>query len=234
MKIKKTLLSILAIMALGQSAQAGGGDDPLLTMLKLDQFEIRNNDENLRVWEGSFWVGHDINKLYVYSTGEATKNGLESSQNEFVYSRAIAPFWDAQVGLTYDKNANASRTWAELAIAGLAPYWFELDFTGYVGEEGRTALNIEAEYELLITQRLILQPRLEADLYGKDDPGRGIGPGLSSASAGIRLRYEIRREFAPYVGVEWAGSYGDTADYARAAGLDSSEVRAVAGLRFWF
>ncbi|HHL45820.1 MAG TPA: copper resistance protein B, partial [Gammaproteobacteria bacterium] len=124
--------------------------------------------------------------------------------------------------------------WLAFGVQGLAPYWFELDLTGYVGEEGRSAFSVEAEYELLITQRLILQPRLEADIYGKDDRERGIGSGLSTASAGIRLRYEIRREFAPYVGVEWAGSYGGTADYARAAGQSTDESRMVAGVRFWF
>ncbi len=229
MKLKNTLLSILAIIALGQTAYAGGGDDPLLTMLKLDQFEIRNASENLQVWEGSFWIGHDINKLYVYSTGESTKNGLESSQNELVYSRAIAPFWDAQAGLSYDKNANASRTWAQLAIAGLAPYYFETRAALLFNNEGNIGLRLDTEYDALLTQKLILTPSFEADFYTKDDPQMQTGSGLANVEAGLRLRYEIVREVAPYVGVVWEKTFGNTADYNPV-----NETNFVAGVKFWF
>jgi copper resistance protein B len=109
-----------------------------------------------------------------------------------------------------------------------------VDATIYVGEEGRAALNIEAEYELLLTQKLILQPRIEADFYSKRDAERSLGAGLSNLAIGLRLRYEICREFAPYVGVEWVNQYGSTADYARDAGVDTKETLAVAGVRFWF
>jgi len=227
--IKKLSISMLILLGLGQTAQAGGGDDPLLTMLKLDQFEIRNADENLGVWEGSFWIGHDINKLYLYSTGERTKNGLESSQNELVYSRAIAPFWDAQAGLVYDKNANASRTWAEVAIAGLAPYWFETRAALLFNNEGNVGLRVDAEYDALLTQKLILTPSLEADFYTKDDPQMQTGSGLSNIEAGLRLRYEIVREVAPYVGVVWEKTFGNTADYN-----PLNETNFVVGVKFWF
>ncbi len=119
-------------------------------------------------------------------------------------------------------------------VQGLAPYWFELDATGYIGEGGRIALNLETEYELLLTQKWILQPRNEADFHGNEDRELGIGSGLSGIAAGIRLRYEIRREFAPYLSVEWSETFGDTKDLARAAGEDTSEIRLVAGVRFWF
>ncbi len=109
-----------------------------------------------------------------------------------------------------------------------------MELTGYLGEGGRTALRLDTEYELLFTQKLILQPRIEANAYGKDDAGRGLGSGLSDLTAGVRLRYEIRREFAPYVGVEWGRRFGETGDLARAAGEDASETAFVAGLRFWF
>ncbi|MBT8128902.1 MAG: copper resistance protein B, partial [Gammaproteobacteria bacterium] len=126
------------------------------------------------------------------------------------------------------------RAWLAFGVQGLAPYWFELDAAAYIGEAGRTAFTLEAEYELLLTQKLILQPRIETNWYGKRDAARGLGDGLSDLSAGLRLRYEIRREFAPYLGVEWARKFGETEDFARAAGLDPDETRFVAGLRFWF
>ena len=117
---------------------------------------------------------------------------------------------------------------------GLAPYWFELEATAYLGESGRTAMRLDASYELLLTQKLILQPRIEANFYGKDDRARGLGSGLSDLSSQLRLRYEIRREFAPYIGIEWSRKFGDTEDLARAAGEDPSDVRIIAGLRYWF
>ena len=119
-------------------------------------------------------------------------------------------------------------------VQGLAPYWFELDVTAYVGDDGRTSLSAEAEYELLLTQKLILQPRAELNLYGKNDAENGLGSGLSDLAVGLRLRYEFSRQFAPYIGVEWTDTYGDTADYRRAAGQDTSGTQFVAGLRFWF
>jgi len=121
-----------------------------------------------------------------------------------------------------------------LRRTGLAPYWFELDAAAYLGAGGRTALRFEAEYELLITQRLILQPRIELNAYGKSDPDRGIGSGLSDVAAGLRLRYEITRQFAPYIGVEWVSRYGETKDLLREAGGRGSDTRLVAGVRFWF
>ena len=116
----------------------------------------------------------------------------------------------------------------------VAPYWFEIDVTAYVGNDSRTALSFMVEYELLITQKLVLQPRIETNLYGQDDPSRGIGSGISDMTAGIRLRYEIKREFAPYIGVEYTSKYGNAANIALAAGASVNDTRFVAGLRFWY
>ena len=113
-------------------------------------------------------------------------------------------------------------------------HWFEIDATGYLSDAGHTALRLSAEYPLLLTQRLILQPRLETNVYGKGDDKRELGGGLSDLAVGIRLRYEIRREFAPYFGIEWAGKYGGTANNARTAGEATEETRWVVGVRFWF
>ena len=225
----KKILSLVSILALGQQMHAAEGDDPLRTMLLMDRLEVLNNNENTRVWEGSFYIGYDIDKLYLYSDGEATADGLESSQSELVYSRAIAPFWDAQVGLAYDKNADASKTWASFAIAGLAPYWFETRAALLVNGDGNVGLRLDAEYEALITQKLILTPSLEADFYTKDDAELAIGSGLSSIEAGLRLRYEFVREFAPYIGVTWEKTFGNTRDFNPV-----NETNFLVGVRFWF
>ncbi len=216
-------------MGLTQTVHADMEDDPLLTMFVMDRFEVLDNSENTRVWEGSFWIGYDLNKLYLYSDGEATADGLETSQNELVYSRAIAPFWDAQIGLVYDKNADASRTWGEVAISGLAPYYFETRAALLFNTEGNIGLRLDAEYEILFTQKLILTPSLEADFYTKDDPKMSLGSGLSNIEAGLRLRYEIRREFAPYIGITWEKTFGNTRDFN-----PIDETNFLVGVRFWF
>ena len=227
--MQKLLLSVLLGIGLAQNIYADMDDNPLNTMFLMDRFEVLNNDENTRVWEGSFWIGYDLNKLYLYSEGEATADGLESSQNELVYSRAIAPFWDAQIGLAYDKNANASKTWAEVAISGLAPYYFETRAALLLNGDGNVGLRLDAEYEALFTQKLILTPSLEADFYTKDDASLQIGSGLSNIEAGLRLRYEIRREFAPYIGVTWEKTFGNTRDFN-----PINETNFLVGVRFWF
>jgi len=227
--MQKLLIKLMALSLLAQILHAGGADDPLRTMLLMDKFEVLNNDEKSKEWEGSFYLGYDIDKLYLYSTGVATTDGLETSENELVYSRAIAPFWDIQAGVAYDKNANASRTWAEVAIAGLAPYYFETRAALLVNNEGNVGLRLESEYEILFTQKLILTPSLEADFYTKDDSLMRLGSGLSSIDAGLRLRYEFIREFAPYIGLNWEKNFGNTAKYN-----PLNETSLLVGLRFWF
>jgi copper resistance protein B len=119
-------------------------------------------------------------------------------------------------------------------VKGLAPYWFEVDATAYVGPSGRTALGLKAKYDILLTQKLYLQPSVEVNFYGKDDKHWGIGSGLSDGTAGLRLKYEVTRQFVPYVGVEWSSKFGKTADYARTEGDSKQETRFVAGLSFRF
>jgi len=229
MNLKKSLLFAGGLLLAGQTLQAAGADDPIRTMLLMDKFEVLNNDDNSREWEGSFYVGYDLDKLYIYSQGAATSDGLEWSQNEFVYSRAIAPFWDVQAGVAYDKKSDASKTWGEIAIAGLAPYFFEARAALLFNIDGNVGVRLEAEYEALITQKLILTPSLEADFYSKDDPVMQRGSGLSVMGAGLRLRYEIVREFAPYIGVIWEKTFGNTRDYN-----PIDETALLAGIRFWF
>jgi copper resistance protein B len=137
-------------------------------------------------------------------------------------------------GIRQDIRPGPSRTWAAIGLQGLAPYWFDVEATAYIGESGRTHVRLESEYELLLTNRVILQPRAELNVYGKSDPEYGIGAGLSSMDVGFRLRYEWRREVAPYVGVIWTRKFFDTVDLAEAAGAGEDDVRLAVGLRLWF
>ena len=167
------------------------------------------------------------------SEGERIAGDLDA-RSELLWDHVAARWWSLQAGIRHDLGEGPSRTWAAFGVQGLAPYWFEVEATAYVGEQGRTAARFSAEYELLITQRLVLQPRFEVSFFGKSDPRNGIGSGLADTDIDLRLRYEFRREFAPYVGVTWTHSYGTTADLARVSGRDTDDLQVVAGLRVWF
>ncbi len=179
------------------------------------------------------WYGGDLNKFWWKLEGEHSQGTLEDYRAEALWSHAVSAYWDTQLGVRHDGGEGPGRDWAAFGVQGLAPYWFELSATAYVGQGGRTAARLEAEYEILFTQRLILQPKVEVNAYGKDDPARGIGSGLSDASFGLRLRYEVRRRFAPYIGVEWQRRLGATADYARQANKSASDRQFVVGIRIW-
>lgn len=210
-------------------------DELNFASLLVDRLEAINATDNKSLtYDLQFWYGRDYDRLVIKSEGDYDNNELEETSTEVLWSHALAPYWNSQLGVRYDSADNNNQTWLGFGVQGLAPYWFELDMTGYIGEEGRTAFNLEAEYEILITQKLILQPRMELDIIGKDEKELGIGSGLSNASAGIRLRYEIRREIAPYVGAQWVSKLGKTADYAKENNIDTSESQIVAGIRFWF
>ena len=187
-----------------------------------------------QAWEAQGWVGSDLNRLWLRSEGERVDSHTESADLEALYGRSVSPWWDVVAGIRHDFKPGDSQTWAAFGVQGLAPYKFEFQATAYVGQSGRTALNLEAEYELLLTNRLILQPLVEVDVYGKDDPQRGIGSGLSSVEAGLRLRYEFTRRFAPYIGVVHERSFGDTADFRTGEGEGTRDTRWVAGVRAWF
>ncbi len=231
------LAAVLVITGLSYSAmgQAAVSDDPLLVMGVLDQFEWRDaSDGDTLSWDAQGWLGKDLNKLWFKTDGERVDGETEDAELQFLYSKAFAKYWDFQVGVRQDFEPSPSRTWAAIGVQGLAPYFFETDIAFFVGESGRTALRFESEYEFLITQRLILTPDIEVNFYGKNDENIGVGSGLSDAEIGLRLRYEIRREFAPYFGVNWTKVFGNTADFARINGQDISDLQLVVGLRGWF
>ena len=205
-------------------------------MIMLDRTEVQFSDnEETGVWDANAWYGGDINKVWLKTEGEYSfeENDFEDAEVQLLWSRAVSRFFDLQTGIRYDLEPEGLAQ-AVLGVQGLAPYWFEVDAAAFLSEEGDLTADIEAEYDLRLTQRLILQPRLAATLSAQDVPERALGSGLTDLQLGLRLRYEIRREFAPYLGVEYHSAFGGTADYIDAAGGDPDEVRFLAGLRSWF
>ena len=194
-----------------------------------------NTQADAGVFDFQAWYGTTFDRLVIKTEGDISAGKLEENSTDILWSHALSAYWDTQMGIRLDYyQTGKNRQWLAFGLQGLAPYWFELDMTAYIGEQGNTALTFEAEYELLLTQKLIVQPRAELTLYGKNDIENGLGSGLSSSAIGFRVRYEFTRQFAPYVGVEWTHKFGSTADYAKLAGQSSSETEFVAGVKFWF
>ena len=200
-----------------------------------NELEGRWNGSNTEFrWEGQGWVGTDYDKLWIKSEGTFTNGAVDDGQQQFLYDRAITTYFDLQGGLRSDIDSRPTRNWAALGIQGLAPYFFDLEVTGFVSGEGHLAAKLEASYDLLITHRLILQPQVEFNVYSKADPARLIGVGFSDIDTGLRLRYEFDRKFAPYIGVVYQGTFGQTANFARQAGESTGSVRFAFGVRVWF
>lgn len=209
-------------------------DDASFAMVLFDELEWREEDRrDAAHLDVEAWYGTDYNKAWVRTEGNWIDGDYEGLA-ELFWDRVVGRWWHTQVGMRHDFGVGPSRQWLGVGVQGLAPHWFEVEATVYVGEQGRTALRFSGGYEVFITQRLILQPKIEFDVYGKDDRENEVASGLADSEIGLRLRYEIRREIAPYFGVVWTRTYGDTADFARAAGHDTNDVRLVAGLRMWF
>lgn len=210
------------------------GDEDKFGSLLIDRLEsVRTRDNSSTAYDLQARFGRDYDRAVLKAEGDVVGGKLHA-RTELLWGHALATFWDTQLGARYDSGGGPDRRWLAFGVQGLAPYWFNVEATAYAGEQGRSAFRFAAEYELLLTQKLILQPRVEANFYGKRDAARALGSGLSDLSTGVRLRYEIRREFAPYIGVERAAKFGGTADYARAAGEDPKVTRFVAGVRFWY
>ncbi|AUS42232.1 copper resistance protein CopB [Ralstonia solanacearum] len=222
--------------ALGDTRHLMMADEHRFASVLVERLEwAHGNGTNATAYDAQAWFGTSYDKLVIKAEGDIHKGRVEEARTELLWGHAIAPFWDTQLGLRNDAGTGRpGRNWAAFGVQGLAPYWFHLEATAYVGDSGRTALRLSSEYELLLTQRLILQPRLEASFYGKRDPALEIGSGLSSGTLGLRLRYEFSRQFAPYVGVERSQAFGGTANLIEAAGGRRGETRVVAGVRFWF
>jgi copper resistance protein B len=199
----------------------------------VDRLEWRDADTSIYEWEASAWYGGDFHKLWLETEGEHVGGSTEDGRVEVLWDRIASAWWSTRLGLRQDFGGPA-QSWLAFGVAGLAPGFIELDATAYVGDQGRAALRLSADYDLLLTQRLVLQPETEINFYSEEDPERLIGTGLSDLEIGLRLRYEFRREIAPYLGVSWSKRFGDSADLARAAGEDADEISMVAGIRLWF
>ncbi|MGZ8162216.1 MAG: copper resistance protein B [Methylobacter sp.] len=211
------------------------GDDDNRGSLLVDRLESQTKRNNTSVtYDWQAWYGPTYNRLLIRAEGEIESGTFKNARNELLWAHAVTAYWDTHLGVRYDSGKGTDRGWLAFGVQGLAPYWLYVEATAYVNEQGRTAFRLETEYDLLLTQKLILQPRIEMNIYSRRDDTRDVSSGLSSIEAGLRLRYEILREFAPYVGIEWAGRFGSAADNIRFAGRDAEETRFVAGVRFWF
>lgn len=205
-------------------------------MIMLDRAEIQwGEDDETGVWDGAFWYGDDINKLYIKSEGEYSFSHDEFEEAEFqlLWSRAVSTYFDVQAGVRYDVEPDGLAH-AVLGFQGLAPYWFEVDGAAYLSEKGDLTADLELEYDFFLTQRLILQPRAEVQFSAEGIPDQAIGAGVTNIEAGLRLRYEMMRELAPYIGVEHKSFVGETADIQSSLGFEKSQSYWVLGVRTWF
>lgn len=223
-----------AVMARARSQlhMEHGGGIYSKVMISLGELQIRDGEDGYR-WEGEAWVGGDLNRFVVKTEGEGADE-LESAEVQALYSRAVGPFFDLQAGVRQDFQSGPKRTYATVGFEGVAPYWFETSGALFLSGKGEVFGRLEGTYDLRLTQRWILQPRAEANVTGQDIPELELGSGVSNIELGLRLRYEIKREFAPYVGVSFDRKFGGTADYARIAGKEVDATSFVIGVRAWF
>ena len=211
-----------------------GGMGYSLVMLDLAEVGFQKGGETYR-FEGEAFTGGNINRFGIKFEGEGVFGGrVDDLELQALYSRAIAPYWNLQAGVRHDIKPDPSRTYLVAGVEGIAPYWFKVNAATFLSNKGEVRARVEASYDQRITQKLILQPRIEANFSFQDISAIGIGAGLSDFEAGLRLRYEIKQEFAPYIGVEWRKQTGATARFSRIAGEDPDTISLVAGIRIWF
>lgn len=228
-----------AILGLAEQASAQFMDKQITVFTLADQLEYSTTGSGRPVqWDVSGWVGDSYTRLWVKSEGDwETVGGTRQFDLRAEYSRLIAPFWELQGGVRLEVSRRGARTntrgHLDLGLLGLAPYWFELEPELFIAQDGQVAVRLTAEYDLLLTQRLVAQPRFETYAAFSENQTFGVGSGLNYVEPGLRLRYEIRRELAPYIGLDWQRRLGGTARLARAAGEDAGDLALVAGVRVW-
>lgn len=223
-----------AMRASRQDLQAHHGDFPLF-WFQADRAEVKVRDgANGYLWDIQSYYGTPTRRIWFKSEGEGSFGAdIEDAEIQALYSRAITPFFDVQAGVRQDV-AGADTTYGVLGIQGMAPYMFEVDAALFLSHRGDITARVEAEVDQRITQALILQPRAEVSFAAQDIQQSGIGAGIDKIELGVRLRYEIIKEFAPYIGIEHSWRVGDSARFARIAGADSRVTSFVTGIRFWF
>ena len=200
--------------------------------IMFDRLEWHDAGTSAYEWDAAAWYGGDVHKLWLETEGELA-GGDEDIRVELLWDRIATAWWSTRLGLRQDLGDGPARSWVAAGVAGLAPGFIELEAMTYLADD-RVAMRLSADYDLLITQRLVLHPEAELNLYSHEDPERLIGAGLSDLTIGLRLRYEFRRELAPYLGASWSKRFGDSAELARTAGADTDELSLVAGIRVWF
>jgi copper resistance protein B len=214
--------------------QEQGGQRFYQIMFNLAEVQVRDGKDAYR-WDGEAWFGGDINRLTLKSEGEGVfREGIETAEVQALYSRAIGPSFNVQAGIRHDFQPSPTRTYATIGFEGLVPRMFEAEGALFLSNKGDLLGRLEGYYDQRITQRLILQPRAELNFSAQDVPENRIGSGVTDAELGLRLRYEIKREFAPYIGISYETKTGRTAEFARANGEGASGTSLVAGIRFWF
>lgn len=231
------VVALFAVLAWPGAAAAQ--EDRIYSLFLIDQLEygFKRDGANALRFNALGWIGGDYNRLWINTEGIKPDGGsLEDTDVQLLYGRLISPFWDLQAGVRYfyPRSNAPSRGSAVFGIQGLAPYWFEVQAAGFISNRGEVSGRVEVEYDLRLTQRLIAQPRLETNIAIQEVRELGIGRGVNDVELGLRLRYEMRREFAPYIGISWTRKFGDTAEIARSDGKNIDDLAVVAGLRIWF
>jgi len=224
------------VMAEARALEIGtlGGVKSSLVLVDRLESQITNGEDSL-AWSAQGWYGTDENKLWIKTEGGYSfgSDKIEDAEIQALWSKPIAPFWNLQTGVRYD-FAPKGRTHLVAGIQGLAPYWFEVDAAAFLSNKGDLTSRVEAEYNLFFTQRLVFQPRGEIEFSAQDIPELNIGAGFTNLNLGLRMRYDIKREFAPYLGVEWQKNLGETAQFARANGGSPDKVVLLFGVRAWY
>ena len=237
MSIRSLLLAATMILPAAALAQDGIKlmDKRAFVHLLVDELESTDaGGENDIAWDVDLWVGSDFRKFWMKTQGEQSDREEDRTELQFLYSKAILPFWDLQAGVRRDLDGVFERNWGVIGLTGLAPYFFDVEAELFFAEGGQSSIRLRGEIEYLLTQRLILTPELEIVGYGRDERNRFIGSGLSEIEFDLRLRYEFKRELAPYIGVTWHRLQGSTADIAAISGRDESDTVLTIGLRTWF
>ncbi len=211
-----------------------GGMPAYTILFNLAEYRVQKGSNGYR-WDGEGWFGGDLNRFVVKTEGEGLRDkGVESAELQALYSRAVTPYFNLQAGVRQDIQPHSARTYATVGFEGIAPYWFELSGSVFLSDKGNVLGRLEGYYDQRITQKLILQPRVELNFAARNVSASRVGAGLTNAEVGLRLRYEFKRELAPYVGLSWDAKASGTAEYARAAGDRVQRTSLVIGLRAWF
>ena len=209
-------------------------DAALLHRIWIENFEAAGGTRNGGAWDAQGWLGGDFDKLWIKSEGATLGGKTQDAKVEALWAHAVLPYWDTQLGIRHDFEGGPGREWAAFGVNGISPYWFDVELTGYFGEEGRTALRLKTEYDLYLTERLAVRPEVELNAYGTPDRARDIGAGLSDGEFELRLRYEFSRRVAPYAGYVYDRKFAGSAALARLAGGPALDHRAVAGIECFF